>query len=175
MTHITQVLAVPAVGAYYYEDLAALHAAPMSIEERYTASPVTAGFRHVREVAEAVSVGLVLDSGAVAWGDCVAVAYSGKAGRDPVFRTREGIATIRRTVAPALRGEKVTTFHLASDCFGRFIGRSQKVDVSETVYCFTQGSPRALSGSLITSLSPSVMARLERSYVVNAPCTALTC
>ena len=110
MAHITQVLAVPAVGAYYYEDLAALHAAPMPIEQRYTATPVTAGFGHVREVAQAVSVGLLLDSGDVAWGDCVAVVYSGKAGRDPVFRTREGIATIQRTVAPALRGKKVTTF-----------------------------------------------------------------
>ncbi len=110
MAYITKVLAVPAVGAYYYEDLAALHEAPLPVEKRYTATPVTAGFNRVREVAEAVSVGLVLDGGEVAWGDCVAVAYSGKAGRDPVFRTREGMATIRRVIAPTLRGKKVTTF-----------------------------------------------------------------
>ncbi len=110
MTEITRVLAVPAVGAYYYEDLAALQARPIPLPQRYTASPTTPGFRHVREVAEAVSVGLVLDDGNVAWGDCVAVAYSGKAGRDPAFRTQEGLATIRRTVAPALQGQGLTTF-----------------------------------------------------------------
>jgi len=110
MTHITRVLAVPAVGAYYYDDLAALQSNPMPLSERYAASPVTPGFRRVREVAEAVSVGLVLDGDRVAWGDCVAVEFSGKAGRDPVFRAKEGLSAIHRAVAPALQGREVTSF-----------------------------------------------------------------
>lgn len=116
MTEITRVLAVPAVGAYYYEDLTALQTRPIPLEERYTAEPVTPGFSHVREVAEAVSVGLELDDGRIAWGDCVAVAYSGKAGRDPVFRTDKGLESIWRTVAPALVEREVTGFReLASE------------------------------------------------------------
>jgi methylaspartate ammonia-lyase len=119
MAHIKRVLAVPAVGAYYYEDLDALQSAPIPLGERYTADSVTPGFRHVREVAEAVSVGLVLDDDRVAWGDCVAVAYSGKAGRDPVFRAAEGLATIRRVVAPVLQGREVSTFReLAAEVDG---------------------------------------------------------
>jgi len=116
MTRIAKVIAVPAVGAYYYEDLAALQRKPTPVAERYTAAPVTPGFRRVREVAQAVSVGLVLDDSSsgrgtgVAWGDCVAVAYSGKAGRDPVFRTEEGLATIRCTLAPALENREITSF-----------------------------------------------------------------
>lgn len=118
MTHITRVLAVPAVGAYYYDDLTALQSRSIPLPERYTAAPVTPGFRRVREVAEAVSVGLVLDTpstgsghgGQVAWGDCVAVEFSGHAGRDPVFRAEEGLATIRRVVAPALQGRALTSF-----------------------------------------------------------------
>jgi len=110
MTQIARVLAVPAVGAYYYDDLAALQSDAMPPSERYAAAPLTPGFRRVREVAEAVSVGLVLDDGQVAWGDCVAVAYSGKSGRDPVFRTQEGLSTIRRAVAPLLQGREVTSF-----------------------------------------------------------------
>ena len=102
MPHITSVLAVPAVGAYYYDDLAALQARPIPPAERYTSPPVTPGFRAVREVAEVVSVGLVLDNAQVAWGDCVAVEFSGKAGRAPVFRAEEGLSTIRRAVAPVL-------------------------------------------------------------------------
>jgi len=111
MTSITRVLAVPAVGAYYYDDLAALQSRSIPLPERYTAAPATPGFRHVREVAEAVSVGLALDDNQVAWGDCVAVEFSGQAGRDPIFRAEEGLATIQRTVAPALRSREITSFH----------------------------------------------------------------
>jgi methylaspartate ammonia-lyase len=107
---IRDVLAVPAMGAYYYDDLTALQAKPLSVAERYTAEPVTPGFRRVREVAEALSVGLILDNDQVAWGDCVAVEFSGKAGRHPLFRAEEGLATIERTVAPALRGRELTGF-----------------------------------------------------------------
>ena len=110
MTRITAALAVPAVGAYYYDDLAALQSDAMPLSERYAAAPVTPGFRRVREVAEAVSVGLVLDDGRVAWGDCVAVEFSGKAGRDAVFRTEEGLSTVRRVVAPVLQGRELTSF-----------------------------------------------------------------
>lgn len=107
---ITDILTVPAVGAFYYEDLAALQARPMSGSEAFQAKPVTNGFRSASEVAEAVSVGLVLNGGTVAWGDCVAVCHSGTAGRDPIFRTDEGLATIRRAVSPALLDRQVTSF-----------------------------------------------------------------
>jgi methylaspartate ammonia-lyase len=107
---IVDVLAVPAVGAGYYEDQAALQAEHVPLPERFSAPPLTPGFRAVREVAEAVSVGLVLDSGQVAWGDCVAVSYSAKAGRDPVFRAADGLATIQQVVAPLLRGRTLGGF-----------------------------------------------------------------
>ena len=107
---VTDVLAIPAEGAYYYDDLTALQAVPLSVAERYTTEPATPGFRRVREVAEALSVGLVLDSGQVAWGDCVAVEFSGKAGRNPLFRAEEGLTTIQQTVVPALRGRHLTDF-----------------------------------------------------------------
>ncbi|MFN2168836.1 MAG: methylaspartate ammonia-lyase, partial [Anaerolineae bacterium] len=79
---IAKVLAVPAVGAGYYEDLAALQANYVALPQRFTAPAMTPGFRAIREVAEGVSVGIVLESGQIAWGDCVAVSYSGVAGRD---------------------------------------------------------------------------------------------
>jgi methylaspartate ammonia-lyase len=110
MSKIVRVLAVPAVGAYYYTDLAALHDNPIPLADQYTSAAASPGFRFVREVAEAVSVGLVLDRGSVAWGDCVAVAYSGKAGRNPVFRTAHGLGAIHREVTPALEGCDLTSF-----------------------------------------------------------------
>lgn len=110
VTVITRVLAVPAWGAGYYDDLAALQAEYLPVPERFAAEPVTPGFRAVREVAEAVSVGLVLDDGRVAWGDCVGVAYAGKAGREPVFRSEQGLASIQRVVAPVLQGRELIAF-----------------------------------------------------------------
>lgn len=82
----------------------------MPLAERYTAQPATPGFRRVREVAQAVSVGLVLEDNMVAWGDCVAVEFSGKAGRDPLFRAEQGLSTVQQVVAPALRGQQLTGF-----------------------------------------------------------------
>ena len=52
MTRIIDILTVPATGAFYREDLSALQADP-----RTSRAPR----QIVREVAEAVSVGLVLD------------------------------------------------------------------------------------------------------------------
>jgi methylaspartate ammonia-lyase len=87
-----------------------LQAAHIPLPERFTAAPQTPGFRAVREVAEAVSIGLVLDSGQVAWGDCVAASYSGQAGRDPLFRSEPGVETIRRVVCPTLEGRALAGF-----------------------------------------------------------------
>jgi methylaspartate ammonia-lyase len=110
MNHISRVLVVPIVGGYYHEDLAVLQDHPIALEDRYTAAPVTPGYRAVRQVAQGVSVGLVLDSGQVAWGDCVAVAYSGIAGREPVFSTGDGMTAIQKKVAPLLQGRPLASF-----------------------------------------------------------------
>lgn len=120
MTHrIARLLAVPAVGAYYFEDLAALQSNAMPVPDRYTAEPITPGFRSVREVAEGVSVGLVLSDGQhppmLAWGDCMAVAYSSKAGRDPVFRTADGLRVLREVAAPLVEGRPVTGFRALAE------------------------------------------------------------
>lgn len=120
MAAITDVLAVPATGASCRTDLKALEDRPIPLIEQYTAEPRTCGFRRVREVAEAVSVGLVLDfinySGSdppaphIVWGDCVGVAHSGAAGRETVFRTADGLSTIHGQVAPFLEGREITSF-----------------------------------------------------------------
>jgi methylaspartate ammonia-lyase len=110
MSKISDVLAVPASGAYYYEDLSALQSGGAPLDEGDTASLAAAGTGIRRGVAEAVSFGLVLEDGRVAWGDCVAVAYSGKAGRAPAFRAALGVRTIREVIAPVLRGRPLDSF-----------------------------------------------------------------
>jgi methylaspartate ammonia-lyase len=117
MTEITRILVVPTTGAYYTVDLSVLQSNSIPIAQQYTAEAETLGFRSVREVAEAVSVGLLLSEESTAWkaerivwGDCVGVAYAGISGRDPVLRAADALATIHRHVEPVLTGRKITTF-----------------------------------------------------------------
>ncbi len=154
---IKDVLAVPAAGAYYFDDLAALQSSPIPLAERYTAPPVTPGFRRVREVAEAVSVGLVLDKTRVAWGDCVAVEFSGKAGRNPVFRVEEGVRSIQRTVAPALRGRKLTSF------------RELAAEVDALVESVEITRPLPSSEAADESRGPAPARELSRRELLTAP------
>ena len=102
MAQILEILTVPTSGAYYNEDLNALRKKALPESERYTAAPITPGFQKVREPAEALSVGLVLDTGQVAWGDCTTVAFSGLSGRDTIFRSQVGQDTIKNILTPAL-------------------------------------------------------------------------
>ncbi len=120
MTRIAAVLAVPVTGAGDCTDLRALQDHPIRLDQQVTEQPVTSGFDRVREVAEAVSVGLVLDRSEtpcarpqaewVVWGDCVGVAHGTTAGREPVFRASAGLRSIRDVVGPTLRGQSITSF-----------------------------------------------------------------
>lgn len=105
---------MPVEGAGYVEDLAALRTSRVPLPQRWTTPPTTPGFRAVREPAEAVSVGLVLDNGLVAWGDCLGVSYGAAAGRDPVFRYQDGLNTIVDVVGPALVGQTLESFRSLS-------------------------------------------------------------
>jgi len=117
---IKEVLAVPAIAAGDYTDLAASQATGEPHADQYGAQPVTPGFTHAREVGEAVSVGLVLEPAGstlsdvpprhIVWGDCVGMSRGAVAGRPALFRTADGLRAIRRHVAPLLEGRKLTSF-----------------------------------------------------------------
>ncbi|MDZ7844151.1 MAG: methylaspartate ammonia-lyase [Anaerolineales bacterium] len=110
MTTITRVIAAPGTAGCFVEDLTALQSRPIDPADRYITPGVTPGFDTIRQPAETVSVGLVLDSGQIAWGDCVSVAYGGKAGRASVFSAREGLITVLEQIAPFLEGKKLSGF-----------------------------------------------------------------
>ena len=68
---ITEILIEPLVGGFFNDDQAALR----------RGEPDAA-----RVPAAAVGIGLVLEDGAVVWGDAVSVQYAGVGGRDPIVR-----------------------------------------------------------------------------------------
>jgi len=110
MANITQVLTLPTAGAYFFDDLAALQKKPLPESERYTAQPITPGFHAVREPAEALAVGVVLENGIVGWGECSAVEFSGAAGRDPVFRADTALKRIKQLVIPQLVDQPIQNY-----------------------------------------------------------------
>src|SRR3954470_11550570 len=68
---IREVLIEPLLGGFFHDDQAALRV----------------GARDAARVpAAAVGIGLVLDDGALVWGDAVSVQYAGVGGRDPIVR-----------------------------------------------------------------------------------------
>ncbi|MCR4441808.1 MAG: methylaspartate ammonia-lyase [Peptococcaceae bacterium] len=95
---------------YFYDDLQAIRRGAVRDGFNYAGSPVTAGFRKIRQPGEAVSVMLVLEDGQVALGDCVAVQYSGAGGREPLFLAENSLPVIERVIAPLLRGRELGSF-----------------------------------------------------------------
>lgn len=104
MTVIQDVLVLPGAGANYHEDLSALQA-----------DAAAEGGEVVREVAEAVLVGLVLGDGRVAWGDCVSMVPGGKVKPWPAFRTAAGMTSILDIVKPFLVGQTLDFRELSAD------------------------------------------------------------
>jgi methylaspartate ammonia-lyase len=115
LTHIVDVLATPGVGAFFFDDQAAIRGGARHDGFAIVGDPVTPGFAAIRQPAGAVSVMLRLSDGHVAHGDCVAVQYSGVAGRDPVLDPAELVALIEGPVAQALRGRGVAAFRELSE------------------------------------------------------------
>ncbi len=111
---ITDVLAVPVRSGFFTDDQAAIGNGATHDGFTYSGSPVTAGFKAIRQAGEAVSVLLLLDDGQVAHGDCAAVQYSGVGGRDAVFDATAAASMIERHVAPLLRGTPVVDFRAAA-------------------------------------------------------------
>ncbi|QIQ86571.1 methylaspartate ammonia-lyase [Erythrobacter sp.] len=101
---IDKVIFAPARGAFFYDDQAAIRAGREMDGVAYLGEPLTPGFKRVREPSRALGIGLVLEDGAVVWGDMVSVQYSGAAGRDPVFDPEKIEAVCRERLLPRLIG-----------------------------------------------------------------------
>jgi len=82
---ITNILSVPGVGGFFYDDQLAILRSAERDGEWYEGSPITEGFASVRMPAASLGIGLVLDDGSVHWGDAMSVQYAGVAGRDAPF------------------------------------------------------------------------------------------
>ncbi len=114
MSQIVDAILAPASGSYFYDDQAAIRSGLTHDGFAYDGAPLTPGFDKVRIPSAALGIGLVLDDGAVVWGDMVSVQYSGAAGRDPLF-DRDAIAELcREVIIPQLIGRD--SAEVAANC-----------------------------------------------------------
>lgn len=107
---IENVLASKGFSGFYYDDQAAIKTHVKHDGFAYSGKPITQGFRAIRIAGESISVILVLDEGRIAYGDCVAVQYSGAAGRDPLFLADDYLPIFREKIAPLMVGRKIENF-----------------------------------------------------------------
>lgn len=95
---------------FFFDDQRAIKIKAVQDGFCYVGQPVTPGFSRIRHAGEAVSFTLVLEDGQLAWGDCVAVQYSGSAGRDPLFLAEKSLPLMEKEIAPRLRGREIKDF-----------------------------------------------------------------
>lgn len=116
---IVDVLGVEGRSGFFSDDHAAIRNGARHDGFTYAGTPLTPGFRAIRQAGEAVSVLLLLDDGQVAHGDCAAVQYSGVGGRDPVFAAAAACNIIARKIKPLLVGLDVSRFRGPAELIDR--------------------------------------------------------
>ena len=102
---------------FYFDDQRAIKAGAGHDGMFYLGTPVTPGFKSIRQAGEAISVLLILEDGQVAHGDCAAVQYSGAGGRDPLFLAKDFIPVIEKEIAPKLIGRELDNFKSLAEEF----------------------------------------------------------
>ncbi|WP_125610068.1 methylaspartate ammonia-lyase [Specibacter cremeus] len=106
---IKRVLASKGLGGYYFDDLHAIKAGAKKDGFFYLGEPQVPGQYKVRQPGESISIILVLESGEVAFGDAVAIQYSGVVGRDPVLSADTFAPHVEKYIAPWLVGRELTS------------------------------------------------------------------
>jgi methylaspartate ammonia-lyase len=117
---IVDVLCVPGLSGFYVDDQAAILAGAEHDGFDYVGTPITPGFKSIREPGQSLSVMLILDNGEVAHGDCAVVQYSGVGGRDPLFDAIEAKKVIDSKISPVLIGRVLQDFRSIAEEFDNF-------------------------------------------------------
>lgn len=95
---------------FFFDDQRAIKKGSEHDGFTYLGFPITEGFTSIRQAGESISVMLILEDGQIAYGDCVAVQYSGAGGRDPLFLAKDFIPIIKEYIAPKLMGKELNSF-----------------------------------------------------------------
>ncbi len=112
---------------FFFDDQIAVKSGAINDGFLYVGKPVLAGFTSIRQKGEAISIQLILDNGAVGYGDCAAVQYSGTGGRDPLFLAEDYIPFIEKEIKPLLIGESIDTFKTLANKYDKMLIDGKKL------------------------------------------------
>jgi methylaspartate ammonia-lyase len=157
---IVDLTAAPAVGAFFFDDQAAIRRGALHDGFAIVGEPVTPGFRAIRQQAEAVSVMLRCSDGYVAHGDCVAVQYSGVGGRDRLLSSAELVPVLEGEVAESLRGRQVQSFRECSEHVEELV-RDVPAFGSAGAYGLSQALLAAVAHTTGRSMARTIQAEWE--------------
>ncbi len=107
---IVDVMASESLTGFYYDDQQAIKAGAENDQFTYLGEPLTPHFKAIRQAGEALSIMLVLEDGSVAYGDAVAVQYSGAGGRDSLFEAAKAKTFFLEAIKPLLIDLDVSSF-----------------------------------------------------------------
>ncbi len=123
---IEKVVAAPGLAGFYFDDQAAIRKGAVADGFAYCGRPLTAGFRQVRQRGESLSIIFLLSGGAIAFGDCAAVQYSGAGGRDPLFLAEDMVPLVEGYLAGQLTGLEIDSFRAPAEKFDALHGPDGK-------------------------------------------------
>ncbi len=107
---IKEVLASEGMTGFYFDDQAAIKKGAESDLFTYIGDPITDHFKAIRQAGEALSIMFILENGQIAYGDAVAVQYSGAGGRDTLFDAAKFKRFFLENIRPLLLDLDVSTF-----------------------------------------------------------------
>lgn len=123
---IEKVLAAPGLTGFFFDDQLAIKKGASEDGVAYRGRPLTQGFQQVRQRGESLSVIFLLTGGAIAFGDCAAVQYSGADGRDPLFLADDFAPLVEGFLAERLTGLEIDSFRGPAEKFDTLLGPEGK-------------------------------------------------
>ena len=107
---IRKVIAAPGLNGFYNDDKAAIRKGARMDGFIYRGAPVTPGFSAIRQPGECASIIFLLDDGSYAFGDALAVQYSGAGGREVMMSGQQMADVAIAAIAPVFERTEITTF-----------------------------------------------------------------
>ncbi len=127
---IADVLFAPGQGAFYNDDQAAVRTTGRPDGHFIRGRPQTSGFSEIRVPAAALSIGLILESGEIHWGDMTTVQYAGTGGREPPLDVATLEKGLREDLLPALAGLRIEGFRETVSRLERRLAKETRLPMS---------------------------------------------
>lgn len=159
---IIDVLVTKSYTGFYFDDQAAIKNGASQDGLIYLGTPITPGFKSIRQPGEAISIQLVLEDGSIGIGDCAAVQYSGAGGREVLFTADEFIPFIEKNIKPLLIGEDVSQFRPLAEKYDKLVINNKPIHMAIR-YGLTQALLNATAQA--TKLTKAEVVR--REYNIN--------